>query len=261
MAAGLFLMLGSQRAVAAADDALCKSYNVNFSCTDTATLASTIGCQKNKCLGQFASNVNVQCCPIDAPLKSAVGVAQTSNSSANGTSFVNPLRFTNVEGFLGGILSAIQKIIVVLALVFIMIGAVMILVSAGNSKMVENGKSAITMALIGLALGVAAPSLLKELGNIIGWIPRCNPGDVSCEALNKSLTLSQISVNVLNFLLGTMGILALIMMIIGAIMYLTSAGDDHRIEKGKEIFKYSVIGVIMAMASMVLVTQVARFFQ
>jgi hypothetical protein len=168
------------------------------------------------------------------------------------TKFTNPLDFDTVEEFLGGILSAIQGIIVVLALVFILIGAVMILVSAGNSGMVEKGKAAITMALLGLAIGVAAPSLLKQLSIIIGW----GPG-----AAGAGLTLSEIAMRVLNFLLGTMGILALIMLVIGGIMYLTSAGDEDRIDKGKEIFKYSLIGVVMAMSAMVLVTQIAKFFQ
>lgn len=179
----------------------------------------------------------------------SVCVASPSTTTS-ATKFTNPLEFSTVEGFLGGIMSAIQKIIVVLALVSITIGSVFILASAGNSGMVEKGKGAITMALVGLAIGIAAPSLLKELASIIGW------GD----AVQAKLTLSQIAVNVLNFLLGTMGILALIMLVIGAIMYLTSAGDEDRIDKGKEIFKYSLIGVLLAMASMVLVTQIARFF-
>ncbi|EKE18557.1 MAG: hypothetical protein ACD_9C00296G0003 [uncultured bacterium] len=246
---GFFLTLNTQKTFAAADDALCKSFNSNYACLDVTTLSVTLGCQKNKCLGQYASNANVQCCPIDSPLKSAAGAQQPAGS---GTHFVNPLRFSTVEGFLGGIMTAIQRIIVVLALVFITIGAVMILVSAGNSGMVEKGKAAITMALVGLAIGIAAPSLLKELANIVGW------GGASSLA---GLTLSEIAVRVLNFLLGTMGILALIMLVIGAIMYLTSAGDEDRIDKGKEIFKYSLIGLILAMSSMVLVTQIAQFFK
>jgi hypothetical protein len=51
------------------------------------------------------------------------------------------------------------------------------------------------------------------------------------------------------------------MLVIGAIMYLTSAGDEDRIDKGKEIFKYSLIGVVLAMSAMILVTQIAKFFQ
>ncbi|HBI34090.1 MAG TPA: hypothetical protein DEA43_02875 [Candidatus Moranbacteria bacterium] len=265
---GLFLTLGVQSA--SAD--LCTEYNKNYKCTDITTLTLTTGCVANKCLGANASNANVKCCPVDAPVKGNGTLVQPtgSNNTAGPTDFVNPLKFSSVEGFLGGIMTAIQQIIVVLALVFIMIGAVMILASAGNSGMVEKGKSAITMALVGLALGVAAPSLLKELANIIGWGNNCaaitDAGiKAAClakeQAVGGALTLSQIAVNVLNFLLGTMGIIALIMLVIGAIMYLTSAGDEDRVKKGKEIFKYSLIGVFLAMASMVLVTQIARFFQ
>ncbi len=152
---------------------------------------------------------------------------------------------------MGGILSAVQKIIVTLALVFIVVGAMMILTSAGSPDMVEKGKKAITMALVGLAIGIAAPSILKELSGVLGW------GAGSAIA---APTLTQIALNVLNFLLGIAGIIALIMMVIGATMYLTSAGDEDRIDSGKKIFKFSLIGITLAMASMVLVQQIAKFF-
>lgn len=278
-AAGFLLTLNSQKAFADT----CSTQKPGFACTDTLKVSGATGCVANLCPGLPAA---VKCCALSADACKADGstslqpclangvagacnmagnciagsgaVSTTTNSapttaSANGTTFINPLRFSNVEEFLGGIMTAIQKIIVVLALVFIMIGAVMILSSAGNSGMVEKGKGAITMALVGLALGVAAPSLLKELANIIGW------GGAS--AVAGALTLTQIAMRVLNFLLGTMGIIALVMLVIGAIMYLTSAGDEDRIDKGKEIFKYSLIGVVLAMSAMILVTQIAKFFQ
>lgn len=215
---------------------------------------ATVTCKSDgsTALKPCVANGNAGVCNIAGVCIVNTSAPVTTTTPTSGTNFTNPLTYTSVEGLLGGILGAIQKIIVVLALVFILIGAVMILTSAGNSGMVEQGKGAITMALVGLALGVAAPSLLKELSIIIGW----GPG-----ASTAALTLSQIAVNVLNFLLGTMGILALVMLVIGAIMYLTSAGDEDRIDKGKEIFKYSLIGVVLAMSSMVLVTQIARFFQ
>ncbi|MEI7891163.1 MAG: pilin [bacterium] len=257
----------------------CSTQNTGFACVDTTKVNGAAGCKTGLCPG---SN-DVKCCGL-APVTcktsgssgqpcsangnygicNAIGVCVDSSAgqipttsstipstpSGGGTTFVNPLTYNNVEGLLGGIMGAIQKIIVVLALVFIMIGAVMILVSAGNSKMVENGKSAITMALVGLALGIAAPSILKELANILGW-----GGTVPV-----ALTLSEIAIKVLNFLLGTMGVLALVMLVIGGITYLTSAGDEGRAEKGKQIFTYSLIGIFLAMAAMILVTQVAKFF-
>ncbi len=195
---------------------------------------------------------------------SAPSATTPSTSSASGVvEFTNPLRFTTAEGFLGSILLALQRIIVTLALVFIVIGAVLVLTSAGSPDMVERGKKSITAAIIGLAIGIAAPSILKELAGILGWGPvssNCNPGDVNCESVDAALTLSQIAVRTLNFLLGIAGILALIMIVIGGIVYLTSAGDPERADRGKKTFTYSVIGIIIALSAMVIIRQIAEFF-
>ena len=96
--------------------------------------------------------------------KTGSSIISVANAADAGTTFTNPLGFKTVEDLLGNILVAVQRIVGVLALVFIVIGAIMILSSAGTPEMVERGKKAITMACIGLAIGVAAPSILKELG-------------------------------------------------------------------------------------------------
>ena len=181
----------------------------------------------------------------------------TSTGSANPTSNViitNPVEYNTVEEFLSRVLTRARQIIVVLSLVFILIGAIMYITSAGSPGMVEQAKKAITSALIGLAIGIAAPSFLKEIGTILGW-QGVNNSDVS-----GALTLSAIAMNVLNFLLGILGVLAMVMLVIGGIMYLTSAGDEDRIDKGKKIFTYSLIGIIVAMSSLVVVKQIAKFF-
>lgn len=181
----------------------------------------------------------------------------TSVGSANPTSNVvitNPVEYDTVEEFLGRVLTRARQIIVVLSLVFILIGAIMYITSAGSPGMVEQAKKAITAALIGLAIGIAAPSFLKEIGTILGW-QGVNNSDVS-----GALTLSAIAMNVLNFLLGILGVLAMVMLVIGGMMYLTSAGDEDRIDKGKKIFTYSLIGIVVAMSSLVVVKQIAKFF-
>jgi heme O synthase-like polyprenyltransferase len=76
----------------------------------------------------------------------------------------------------------------------------------------------------------------------------------------RDSTLSEIALKVLNFLLGMAGILTLIMLVVGGIVYLTSAGDEERIEWGKKTFTYSVIGIIIVLSAMVIVRQVAVFF-
>ena len=50
------------------------------------------------------------------------------------------------------------------------------------------------------------------------------------------------------------------MLIIGGLMYLTSAGDEERMNKGKSIVVYSLIGITVALSALVLVTMVVGWF-
>ena len=160
-----------------------------------------------------------------------------------------------MEGLLGSLLQTLQRIIVTLALVFLVIGAILYIVSGGNEERMGTGKKAITAAMIGLALGLAAPSFLREIGEVLGWGPYV---DKTAVAGYRSLT--EIALSVLNFLLSIVGILGIIMFIVGGLFYLTAAGDEDQIESGKKIVKYAIIGIIVAFGSLVIVTQIANFF-
>lgn len=177
-------------------------------------------------------------------------LAQVGGST---TSFANPLNFTTFEDVIDGLLNSLQGIIVTLSLIFIVVGAIFYITSAGDQKRMETAKSAVTASVIGLAIGIAAPSFLREISDILGWNP-ANPN------VSAATSLTQIVLNVLNFLLSIVGILAVIMLVVGAIMYLTAAGDENRIDSGKNIVKYSILGIIIALAAMVIVRQVASFF-
>lgn len=185
------------------------------------------------------------------------GTCCKSASAAGATQsipFANPLAFNTVEEVLTSILGTLQGIIVVLALVFIVIGAVLYITSAGNEGQMTLAKGAITAAMIGLAIALAAPSFLKEIGTVLGW------GAVGSGPVSDALTLSQIALNVLNFLLSIVGVLAVIMLVIGGIMYLTAAGNEDRIETGKKIVTYSIIGITVALAALIIVRQIAALF-
>lgn len=182
--------------------------------------------------------------------------AQPGPGPATGTITVgvtNPLSFTTVNDLLGRVLTFLQTFIVILALIFIVIGAFLYISSGGDSGRVETAKKCITAALIGLALGIAAPAFLRQISDILGWTAAPPVG------VGTSLTLIQIATNILNFLLSVVGVVALIMLVVGAFMYLTAAGDEDRIDTGKKIVKYSIIGITIALAALVLVRQIAAF--
>lgn len=181
--------------------------------------------------------------------------AQECGASGGTITFCNPLKFNTVEDVLYGLLNSLQGIIIIISIIFIIIGAIFYITSGGSEERIKTGKKAITASMIGLAIGIAAPTFLKEISGILGWTPQNDSGMVT-----GALSLAQIALNVLNFLLSIVGALALIMLVIGSIMYLTAAGSEDQIDQGKKIIKFSVLGIAVALAAMVIVKQIANFF-
>lgn len=57
--------------------------------------------------------------------------------------------------------------------------------------------------------------------------------------------------NVMNWILGLVGILGVIGFAIAGILYLTAAGDDDRIKTAKNAMLYAIIGVVVALVGLV----------
>jgi len=169
--------------------------------------------------------------------------------------FENPLKYDTVQDLVGALLAALQGIIVLLSIIFIVIGAVMYVTSAGNQAMVTLAKGAILASMIGLAIGIAAPSFLKEIYDILGAGAEVDP-----TAIEGATPIETILMNTLNFLLAIIGVLSMIMLVIGGIMYLLAGGDQTRIDTGKKIVIYSIIGLTVALAALIIVRQIANFF-
>lgn len=168
--------------------------------------------------------------------------------------FTNPLTYNTVDGMLAALLVHLQGIIVVISMVFIVIGALIYMTSAGNDKRMELGKSAIFAAVVGLALGIAAPSFLREIYTILGADPS---GEA---ALTDAPSIAEIALNTLNFLLSIAGVLGIIMLVAAGIAYLTAAGNEGQIETAKKMTKWAIIGIAVALGALVIVKQVANFF-
>ena len=65
-------------------------------------------------------------------------------------------------------------------------------------------------------------------------------------------TLFEIIQNLMRWILGIVGFVAIIGFCIAGILYLTSAGDDERQKSAKSAMVYSIIGVIVALAGYVI---------
>jgi len=173
-------------------------------------------------------------------------------SAAQAATFTNPLNYTSVIDLLGGILASIRSWIAVVAIIFLIIGGLMYMMSAGNEKMITRAKGTIGASMIGLAIAIAAPTFLKELLSILG-----GTGGTNAQSLvNNALTVQQIAFNVLRFLLSIVGVIGIIGLVSGGTFYLTAYGDEKRIDKGKSIVTYSIIGIVISLAALLLVKQI-----
>lgn len=66
--------------------------------------------------------------------------------------------------------------------------------------------------------------------------------------------------NLMYWLFGILGFLAVIGFVISGVLYLTAAGDEDQIGKAKNAMMYSIIGVIVAMLGLVIFSAVQNFF-
>jgi hypothetical protein len=123
------------------------------------------------------------------------------------------------------------------------------MLSAGDEKMITRAKACWTAAVIGFAIAIAAPTFLKEVKTILG---AKDTSDVA-----GAVSLLQIATNVLNLLLSIVGIISIISLVVGGGMYMTAYGDEKKIETAKKIVTYAIIGITVAMASLIIITQVA----
>ena len=63
---------------------------------------------------------------------------------------------------------------------------------------------------------------------------------------------------VINAIIGALGIVAVVVMIIGGVTYMTSAGDASKVKKAKDTILYGAIGLIIVMLSFAIVNWVVQ---
>ena len=176
--------------------------------------------------------------------------ASSGSTGAGGASFGNPIAFATVDRLLEQVATTVQSIVAVLAVLMIVVAGILYMTSAGDQGKVETAKKAVTAAIIGLALALAAPALLKEIYDVLG----------ASGAPTVNRTLSQIITETIKVLAGFVGSISVLMLVVGGIMYITSAGDSTKADTAKNIIKYAIIGLVVALISLIVVTQVINIF-
>ncbi|MFC1810820.1 PKD domain-containing protein [Patescibacteria group bacterium] len=76
--------------------------------------------------------------------------------------------------------------------------------------------------------------------------------------LTQQTNLRDFVVNAVNFVLGFLGLAAIIMIIYGGFMYLTAAGAEEKTTKGRKSVTYAIVGIVIILISFALVNTVIK---
>jgi len=116
----------------------------------------------------------------------------------------------------------------------------------------------IKQTLIVFALMITAITVFSALP-VAGATSILNPGDnpeAVSSATGGETSVRSLALRIVNYFLGFLGLIAVIMVIYGGITYVISAGNDESVGNAKKIIQYALVGIIIILVSFVLVQAV-----
>lgn len=178
-------------------------------------------------------------------------------SAADTIKFENPLSSNDEKTLILNITTSLRNVVVTLAILMIIVGGIMYMMSFGNDKALTRAKAVITAAVIGFAIVLGASTFLQEIWNILGVGGTvASPGGSS---------LSTIATNALNLLLSIVGVIGIIGIVIGGMIYMggfstiVGSGDSKKnVETGKKIITASIIGIVVCLSAVIIVQQIVN---
>lgn len=117
--------------------------------------------------------------------------------------------------------------------------------------------SRVLLSLVG-AINIFFPFFVQaDTSSTSGW----NKSNYSETGLpgKSGTSIQSIIINFVEWLLVIIGAFAIIAFVVAGILYLTSAGDDNRMEKAKDAMIAAIIGVIVALGGYVVIQAVDSF--
>ena len=116
-----------------------------------------------------------------------------------------------------------------------------------KQAMIVLGLTALLLVAFSALGGATAGAQLISAGDVPSNVAGATGGETSFRA---------IILNIVNFFLGFLGLIAVIMIIYGGITYVTSAGNEEKAGEAKKIIMYAIIGIIIVLISFALVNTV-----
>lgn len=147
------------------------------------------------------------------------------------------------------ILNAALGLVFIIVFSFIVYGGYYWMMSAGNEEKIKKSKQILTASFIGLMIILGSLSITNIIVGAIGGTV-----DVPEGTGLTSKPLADILIDLLNVALGFVTIASLGFLIYGGYYWMTSGGEEKRVETAKQIIKTSIIGLTVILISWAIIT-------
>ncbi len=143
------------------------------------------------------------------------------------------------------------RIIAIASLLFIVFGGLKYILSTGDDNKMAGAKKTVQRSVVGLVISLTSIGVMNFVFGLFGTLN--NDVNFAGIKLNHQATEETLINNFLPSLFMWIGFAAVTMLIYGGAQYVMSAGNPNKVETAKKTISYSLIGVIIAALSFVII--------
>jgi hypothetical protein len=114
-------------------------------------------------------------------------------------------------------------------------------------------KSIFLVLAVVFSIGFFVPASAHAVNVIADQCAGNSDSSVCQSAASKNADSKTIIKNIVNTLLYIVGAVSVVMIIVGGIMYTTSAGDSGRVTKAKNTVTYAIVGLVVSFLAFAIV--------
>jgi len=153
-------------------------------------------------------------------------------------------------GLITDILPIVFGILGALSLLFVVIGGLRYVISAGNPTNTQKARETIIYALVGLVVSISAFTIVQFILQSVQ--PDEDAGSEGLVGPNGILTQAT------QLIVYATGTISVLMIIYGALKFVVSGGDAAGIKTARDTIMYALIGLVVAMVAQGVVTFVLK---
>lgn len=198
---------------------------------------------------------------VHAQLQNPGGGGGGGNVQPGGGGIVNPLGANrSFADILVGLSQWLLGLVAILALIGVVMSGIRMVLAIGNEQGIATAKKILMWSVAGLVVSALALTIISIVATELLGVSQAPPlGITSVYAqggnvigLDKAQQTGleefgqlEIAGNILNFITSLAAIIALLVFIIGAVMYIISLGDESKAAFAKRIMLYAIVGLLL----------------